>query len=576
FQTAEEMDQLTVDEDLNDMDRAVQLLSGQEVQRLSVLGNLPGLVRQNPAETFRRVVPKVRVSLRRLGDEDSRFSACVFCTDVPTVERRPHLVFNAWLETLLLAINALPKETIKQEVLSPLLYHSQTSHSLQSRLASCRILGKVASKFESHMVKQELLPLARSLCRDSESEVRALMCQGNATQHDATRRNTAQHDATRRNTTQHDATRRNTAQHDATRRNTTQHDATQRNTTQHDNGQAALIRRNCCYNLPALVAFSDPARFQSRLYGPFSRLCRDPDAGVRRGAAAAFHQVIQLLGPDQHLVHKELLVLLQDEDLEVLDALMNHLDETLEAVLAPGENRVPELPAALLRAEQTVGGSLRWRLQEKLLRRFAVLARLLPGDVLHQRFCPRILLILTSNKVLPVQKEAARTLCTFLRYNRRPEQRQETVDRLLQDLAQGPSCWNRLRFLDVCETAAEIFSRKYFKKHFLIPALDLVHDPVANVRYRLCQLLPRLRSALRLPADEPLLHQMDFCIQKMLCRETDRDVVSTIRKVRTSTDQGRSSKTSETGPGQLLFIRWTRQVQGSSLDQSSSVNYSTA
>lgn len=35
---------------------------GQEVQRASVISNLPSLVRQNPAETFRRVVPKVRVS----------------------------------------------------------------------------------------------------------------------------------------------------------------------------------------------------------------------------------------------------------------------------------------------------------------------------------------------------------------------------------------------------------------------------------------------------------------------------------------------------------------------------------
>lgn len=49
-------------------------------------------------------------------------------------------------------------------------------------------------------------------------------------------------------------------------------------------------------------------------------------------------------------------------------------------------------------------------------------------------------------------------------------------------LAQGRSYWNRLRFLDVCEMATEIFSRKYFNKHFLIPALELVHDPVANVR----------------------------------------------------------------------------------------------
>lgn len=103
-QTAEEIDQLTVDEDLNDVERAVYLLRcvcmcshlmspdpqeepwldverdtgertlspcdfsvGQEVQRASVISNLPNLVRQNPAETFRRVVPKVRVSVGQRG-----------------------------------------------------------------------------------------------------------------------------------------------------------------------------------------------------------------------------------------------------------------------------------------------------------------------------------------------------------------------------------------------------------------------------------------------------------------------------------------------------------------------------
>lgn len=53
---------------------------------------------------------------------------------------------------------------------------------------------------------------------------------------------------------------------------------------------------------------------------------------------------------------------------------------------------------------------------------------------------------------------------------------------LVLDLAQGRSYWNRLRFLDVCEVATEILSQKYFNKHFVVPALELVHDPVANVR----------------------------------------------------------------------------------------------
>ncbi|XP_041660367.1 serine/threonine-protein phosphatase 4 regulatory subunit 4 isoform X2 [Cheilinus undulatus] len=619
LKTAEEIDQLTVDEDLNDIERAVYLLSvGQEVQRASVISNLPILVRQNPAETFRRVVPKVREVLNGAGAEIQLAAATSFLTilqdDIILIHthtysilktvllhlnHRDTVVSNAWLETLLSAINALPKETIKQEVLNPLLYQSQLSPSLQARLSSCRILGKVASKFDSHMVKTELLPLARSLCQDVEFEVRACMCRqlesiARATGVDDTRTELlpelvelAEDEESNVRLAAFDTIVNLMEMMDSDDRvhivvplvmsvcevategavlvslsfqfgklcsglegslsdeqksrllqrfkvlcvAGLQTDGNQTN----GNNESILIRCNCCYNLPAMVVFADSAHFPSELYPSFSGLCCDPEVSVRRSAAASFHQVVKLLGSNVQLVAKELLALLQDDALEVLDALMNHLEETLEAVLSGGENltldnKFPELLAALLLAEQKVGCSLRWRLHEKLLQRYSYLARLLPGEVLHQSFSPRIFIILTTNKVLPVQKEAARTFCTFLRYNRKHEQRQEMMERLIQDLAQGRSYWNRLRFLDVCEIATEIFSRKYFNKHFLIPALELVHDPVANVRYKLCQLLPRLRSSLRLPADKQLLQQLDFCVQKLLCREKDKDVVATIRK----------------------------------------------
>ncbi|KAK9532012.1 hypothetical protein VZT92_011395 [Zoarces viviparus] len=619
LKTAEEIDQLTVDEDLNDIERAVYLLSvGQEVQRVSVISNLPSLVRQNPAETFRRVVPKVREVLNGAGAEIQLAAAASFLTilqdDIILIHthtfsilktvllhlnHRDTVVSNAWLETLLSAINALPKETIKQEVLNPLIYQSQLSHSLQARLASCRILGKVACKFDPHIVKKDLLPLVRSLCQDVELEVRACMCRqleniSRASGVDDTRTELlpelvelARDEESSVRLAAFDTIINLMEMMDGDDRlhvvvpmvmsvcEASQADEAvvaslsfqfgkvcsglagslsdeekgrllqrfkvlcvaglQTEGNQTDCNESTLIRCNCCYNLPAMVVFADATHFLSELYPSFSGLCCDPQVSVRRSAAASFHQVVKLLGSNVQLVHKELLALLQDEALEVLDALMNHLEETLEAVLTRGENLVldnkfPELLSALLSVEQKVGCSLRWRLHEKLLQRYSCLARLLPGEVLHQNFSPRIFTILTTNKVLPVQREAARTFCTFLRHNRKHEQRQEMMERLIQDLAQGRSYWNRLRFLDVCETASEIFSRKYFNKYFLVPALELVHDPVANVRYKLCQLLPRLRSSLRLPADKQLLQQLDFCVQKLLCREKDKDVVATIRK----------------------------------------------
>ncbi|XP_066532510.1 serine/threonine-protein phosphatase 4 regulatory subunit 4 isoform X3 [Hoplias malabaricus] len=631
LKTAEEIDKLTVDEDLNDIERAVYLLSsGQDVQRASVIVNLPNLVRQNPAETFRRVVPKVREVLHVAGADMQLAAAGSFLTilqdDIVLIQTHTHsilqivllnldhrdtVVGNAWLETLLSAIDALPKETIRQEILSPLVSKAQLSQSVPARLASCRILGKVASKFESSVVKKDLLPLVRSLCQDVEYEVRSCMCRqleniarGIGLDHtkavvlpelvelardEGSTVRLAAFDTIINLLEMFDSDDRTRVIFPLVKTFCEKcfkadeavlaslsfqygklcHGLSASFTDeqhlwflefykklcclglQHENGHCesqpyplelenkyALVRRNCAYNFPAMVLFADSNHFLSELYRTFSSLCHDPEISVRRTAAEGFHEVVKLLGPNVHYVHKELITLLQDDSLEVMDALLNHLQETLELATSRGEGagpeskqvNVPDLVPALVAAEQKAASSLRWRVHEKLLQRYSCLPRVISGDQIYFRFLQRMFSIITTNNVLPVQREAARTLCVFLRYNRKQEQRQEIITKIMQELAQGRSYWNRLRFLDLCEIAIDLFSKSYFCKHFLIQALELVNDPVANVRYKLCHMLPRLRSTIRLPADKHLLQQLEFCVRKLLCREKDKDVVATVRK----------------------------------------------
>uniref|UniRef100_W5KHM2 Protein phosphatase 4 regulatory subunit 4 n=1 Tax=Astyanax mexicanus TaxID=7994 RepID=W5KHM2_ASTMX len=538
LKTAEEIDKLTVDEDLNDIERAVYLLVG-----------------------------------------------------------------NAWLETLLSAIDALPKETIRQEILSPLVSKAQLSQSVPARLASCRILGKVAAKFESS-VKKDLLPLVRSLCQDVEYEVRSCMCRQleniargildhtkavvlpelvELARDEGSTVRLAAFDTIINLLEMFDSDRTRVifplvktfcekcfkADEAVLASLSFQYGKLCHGLSasftdeqhlwflefykklcclglQHENGHCdsqpyplelenkyALVRRNCAYNFPAMVLFADPNHFLSELYRTFSSLCHDPEISVRRTAAEGFHEVVKLLGPNVHYVHKELITLLQDDSLEVLDALLSHLQETLELATSRGEGagpeskqvNVPDLVPALVTAEQKAASSLRWRVHEKLLQRYSCLPRVVSGDQIYFRFLQRMFNIITTNNVLPVQREAARTLCVFLRYNRKQEQRQEIISKIIQ-LAQGRSYWNRLRFLDLCEIAIDLFSKSYFCKHFLIQALELVNDPVANV-YKLCHMLPRLRSTIRLPADKHLLQELEFCVRKLLCREKDKDVVAT-------------------------------------------------
>ncbi|XP_053469858.1 serine/threonine-protein phosphatase 4 regulatory subunit 4 isoform X5 [Ictalurus furcatus] len=577
LKTAEEIEKLTVDEDLNDIERAVYLLSsGQDVQRASVIVNLPNLVRQNPAETFRRVVPKVREVLHVAGADMQLAAAGSFLTvlqdDIVLIQTHTHsilqivllnldhrdtVVSNAWLETLLSAIDALPKETIRQEILSPLVSKAQLSQSVPARLASCRILGKVAAKFESSVVKKDLLPLVRSLCQDVEYEVRSCMCRqleniarGIGPEHtkavvlpelvelardEGSTVRLAAFDTIINLLEMFDSDDRTRVIFPLVKTFCEKcfkadeavlaslsfqygklcHGLSASFTDeqhlwflefykklcclglQHENGHCesqpyplelenkyALVRRNCAYNFPAMVLFADPNHFLSELYRTFSSLCHDPEISVRRTAAEGFHEQVN----------------------------------------------VPDLVPALVGAEQKVASSLRWRVHEKLLQRYSCLPRVISGDHIYFRFLQRMFSIITTNNVLPVQREAARTLCVFLRYNRKQEQRQEIISKIVQELAQGRSYWNRLRFLDLCDIAIDLFSKSYFCKHFLLQALELITDPVANVRYKLCYMLPRLRSTIRLPADKHLLQQLEFCVRKLLCREKDKDVVATVRK----------------------------------------------
>ncbi|XP_052697105.1 serine/threonine-protein phosphatase 4 regulatory subunit 4-like isoform X3 [Crassostrea angulata] len=198
LKSVEELEKLTVDEHLSDIERSVYLLSsGQEVQRISVIHNLPDLLRDTEShdECMRRVVPKVREVLH-LAQTDMQlaatsaflqilqknlvpiqnYSQTFLQTILNSVDSKDPDVASAWLDTLLDVIDLLPKEVIKKEILGSAISKGQLAQSVQSRLACCRILGKISTKFEPFVIKKEILPVVQSLCQDVDYEVRGCMC----------------------------------------------------------------------------------------------------------------------------------------------------------------------------------------------------------------------------------------------------------------------------------------------------------------------------------------------------------------------------------------------------------------
>uniref|UniRef100_A0A7M4ENP7 Protein phosphatase 4 regulatory subunit 4 n=1 Tax=Crocodylus porosus TaxID=8502 RepID=A0A7M4ENP7_CROPO len=562
WQTPEEIERLTVDEELNDIERAVYLLSsGQDIQGTSVVANLPVLMRQNPAETLRRVLPKIREVLHVAGMEMQLTAAVSFLTILQedsvsihtyshsflhiilqNVEHRDSGVSNAWLETLLAVVETLPKETIRHEILNPLVSKAQLSQTLQSRLVSCKILGKLANKFEAHIIKREILPLVKSLCQDVEYEVRSCMCrqlehiaQGIGTE---LTKNVVLPELVELARDEGSSVR--LAAFETLVNLLEMFDADDRSQT-----VLPLVKSFCeksfkaDESILAMIVFVDPKNFHLELYSTFFCLCHDPEVPVRYTMAVGFYEVAKILNSGVYAIHKELITLLQDESLEVLDALIGHLPEILELMTTVGENSgsesklltVPDLIPALTTAEQRAATSLKWRTHEKLLQKYACLPHIISSDQIYYRFLHRMLTIIMTNNVLPVQKAAARTLCVYLRYNRKQEQRHEVIQKLIEQLGQGKSYWNRLRFLDTCEFIMELFSKSFFCKYFFLPVLELTHDPVANVRMKLCYLLPKVKSTLKVPTDKHLLQQLELCIRKLLCQEKDKDVLTIVKRV---------------------------------------------
>ncbi|XP_035117255.1 serine/threonine-protein phosphatase 4 regulatory subunit 4 isoform X3 [Callithrix jacchus] len=600
LKTPEEIERLTVDEDLSDIERAVYLLSaGQDIQGTSVIANLPFLMRQNPTETLRRVLPKVREALHVAGVEMQLTAAVSFLTILQDesvsihaythsflqvillhLEHRDTGVSNAWLETLLSVIEVLPKETLRHEILNPLVSKAQLSQTVQSRLVSCKILGKLTNKFDAHTIKREILPLVKSLCQDVEYEVRSCMCRQleNIAQGIGTEltKSVVLPELIELSRDEGSSVRLAAFETLVNLLDTfdtgklchglygiftpDQHlrflEFYKKLCTlglQQENGHSEnqippqileqekkyiSVRKNCAYNFPAMIVFVDPKNFHLELYSTFFCLCHDPEVPVRYTIAICFYEVSKLLNSGVYLIHKELITLLQDESLEVLDALIDHLPEILELMSTGGESSVqenklsslPDLIPALTAAEQRAAASLKWRTHEKLLQKYACLPHVISSDQIYYRFLQRMFTIMMTNNVLPVQKAASRTLCIFLRYNRKQEQRHEVIQKLIEQLGQGKSYWNRLRFLDTCEFIIEIFSKSFFCKYFFLPAIELTRDPVANVRMKLCYLLPKVKSTLKIPADKHLLQQLEMCVRKLLCQEKDKDVLAIVKR----------------------------------------------
>ena len=96
------------------------------------------------------------------------------------------------------------------------------------------------------------------------------------------------------------------------------------------------------------------------------------------------------------------------------------------------------------------------------------------------------------------------------RFTVKNEDRGLIHNRIKMELAGANSCHIRMLYLRLCEMAIALFSKEYFKQNFFSDLVCLSADVVANVRLKLCTMMPRLKSLLSLPSDKSLLQVLLF------------------------------------------------------------------
>ncbi|EDV28631.1 uncharacterized protein TRIADDRAFT_51742 [Trichoplax adhaerens] len=321
---------------------------------------------------------------------------------------------------------------------------------------------------------------------------------------------------------------------------------------QTSHGVSQDCRINCAYNFPALTVFVNAAAFQSNLAKILKQFCSDPCSTVRKTIACSFHEVAKILEDEASSLYYNLVELLQDQDTEVLRCLIPYLDQSIRSVVKNSTDKnITNLLLALSICERTVIASCKWRLHCELLTSYQCLSKIATSEQIFSQFVPHLFKLLSfasrekvrkeqsndeikepikNQYVIPVKLAAARTLCVFLRYNTKADQKKEICQRLVDDYGKSDSYLNRSLFVDISKIVLEVFSQKYFKDNFIDVIFQLMSDPVANVKLKICPMLASLKSIMKIPTDHVLMKQLEACVLKMLSSERDKDVSESLRK----------------------------------------------
>lgn len=138
-----------------------------------------------------------------------------------------------------------------------------------------------------------------------------------------------------------------------------------------------------------------------------------------------------------------------------------------------------------------------------------------------------IVLDLIEDGARPVQLLAMQVLIRCIRKNDISSHRYSLLSKIRNEFGHSKSYWRRILYLDACMFALKVNSRQYCRLNFLDIAIDLLEDPIPNVRYKAATLVPQWRDVLMHLSDDKMLERIRQFLEDGTA-DTDRDVVNAI------------------------------------------------
>lgn len=193
--TAEEIEELSIDETLNPYERVIHVLNlGKEIQKVYILEHMYDVIKDESKEKiekvlllFKDVMQTEVLDFHIAGSKflqqvcenqlinGEKFASLFFKDLFNNIQNKNNDIRDGWVSAFIASLTKLPKRFLNETVVF-LKNSGSLTQSLHTRLLCCKLIAHVSKFIDRQRLKSDLIPVMRFLCQDIDLDVRASMC----------------------------------------------------------------------------------------------------------------------------------------------------------------------------------------------------------------------------------------------------------------------------------------------------------------------------------------------------------------------------------------------------------------